>query len=398
MANAMRRPLWLMLLAGTLVMFITFGVRAGFGQFLLPMSETLGWGRETFSLAIAIQNLLWGALQPVAGGLADRYGAGKSLFLGAGMYGAGVYLMSQAATPELFYLTAGGMIGIGLAFGSMGVIMPAVARAAPPQFRTLAMGIVNMGGSAGMLVLVPVGQQFINAWGWEVALGALALFTIISMALSPILSGKAPVIAGGQTFGQAMSEARRHAGYWYLIGGFFVCGFHVTFIGTHLTPYLVDSGLDAALGAIALAVIGGANIIGSLTAGALGDRYSKKYVLSLLYLARAALMAAFVLVPLSPVTVLVFAAIMGLLWLSTVPLTSGLVAQIFGPQYMGMLFGFVFFSHQIGAFFGVWMGGLLFDMTGSYDVVWWLGVALGLVSAALHFPIDERPVVRPAAV
>ncbi|MEC9347125.1 MAG: MFS transporter [Pseudomonadota bacterium] len=396
MSQVLRRPLWLMLLAGTLVMFITFGVRGGFGQFLLPMSETLGWGREIFSLAIAIQNLLWGALQPVAGGLADRYGAGKSLLFGTLMYGLGVYLMSQAATPELFHLTAGGMIGIGLAFGSMGVVMPAIARATPPKYRTLAMGIVNMGGSAGMLVLVPVGQEFINAWGWQTALAVLSLFAIVNLLLAPVLSGKSEVPAGGQSFGQALSEARRHAGYWFLIGGFFVCGFHVTFIGVHLTPYLVDSGLDPSLGALALAVIGGANIFGSLAAGVLGDRYSKKYVLSLLYAARAALMAAFVLVPLSEVTVLVFAAIMGLLWLSTVPLTSGLVGQIFGPQYMGMLFGFVFFSHQIGAFFGVWLGGLLFDLTGSYDVVWWLGVALGLISAALHFPIDEKPIVRTA--
>lgn len=399
MSSIATRPLWLVLAAATLIMFVTFGVRYTFGQFVIPMTEALSWSRENFSIAIALQQLLWGALQPFAGGLADRYGTGRTLFFGSLMYVGGVYLMSQASTPELFYLSAGGMVGIALAFGSMGVVLPAVARATPLHLRTLGIGIVNMGGSAGMLVLTPVGQGFIDAYGWSTALLLLAALSAVVILLIPAVSGRPQLMAGGQTFGEALSEARRHGGYWLLIAGFFVCGFHVTFIGTHLTPYVVDSGLDPEVGALALAVIGGFNIAGSLLAGALGDRFSKKYLLSGLYLARAALMAAFVLLPITATTVIVFAAAMGLLWLSTVPLTSGLVAQIFGPQYLGMLFGIVFFSHQVGASLGVWLGGLLFDLYGSYDIVWWLGVALGLASAALHWPINERPIVRavPAA-
>jgi predicted MFS family arabinose efflux permease len=291
------------------------------------------------------------------------------------------------------------LVGLGLAGASFAVVLAAASRMVPEERRSWALGVITAAGSLGQFLFAPLGQAFIGAYGWSTALVLLSLFALAVVPLAGALSGRPASTGVGreQTIREALAEAGRHRGYLFLTAGFFVCGFHVAFITVHLPPYLVDLGLSAGLGAWAIALVGLFNIVGSYTAGVLGGKHSKKYLLSSLYFARAVVIAAFVMLPPSAVTVLVFAAAMGLLWLSTVPLTSGLVAQIFGPRYMATLFGIVFFSHQVGAFIGVWLGGYLFDATGSYDVVWWLGVALGLAAALLHFPIDERRVPRLAA-
>lgn len=384
---------------GCLVALLLFGVRSGFGLFLEPMSRDLGWGREVFALAIAVQNLLWGFGQPFAGALADRYGSGRVLAAGGLLYGAGVMLMAQSTTPLMLHLTAGFMVGFGLAGASFAVVLAAISRRVPEERRSWALGIGTAAGSLGQFLIVPLGQAFLSAYGWSVALVLLGLCALLIVPLSIVLTGRAQAQAGReQSLSEALREASGHPGYWYLISGFFVCGFHVAFIQTHLPAYLSDMGIAGGVAAWALALVGLFNIVGSYTAGVLGGRYSKKSLLSLLYLIRAAVITVFVLVPASQTTVLIFAALMGLLWLSTVPLTSGLVAQIFGPRYMATLFGIVFFSHQVGAFLGVWLGGYLFDATGSYQLVWWLSVGLGLLAALLHWPIDERPMPRLAEV
>lgn len=397
-APAWRTPV-VVIAAGCLIAIITFGVRAGFGLFLAPMSADLGWGREVFAFAIALQNLLWGAAQPFAGALADRYGSGRVLAAGGLCYALGVALMGVPSSPLMFNLSAGVLVGLGLAGASFAVVLAAASRMVPEERRSWALGVITAAGSLGQFLFAPLGQAFIGAYGWSTALVLLSLFALAVVPLAGALSGRPASTGVGreQTIREALAEAGRHRGYLFLTAGFFVCGFHVAFITVHLPPYLVDLGLSASLGAWAIALVGLFNIVGSYTAGVLGGKHSKKYLLSSLYFARAVVIAAFVMLPPSPVTVLVFAAAMGLLWLSTVPLTSGLVAQIFGPRYMATLFGIVFFSHQVGAFIGVWLGGYLFDATGSYDVVWWLGVALGLAAALLHFPIDERRVPRLAA-
>ena len=387
----------LIILAGCAIALLNFGVRAGFGLFLEPISSANGWGREIFALAIAIQTVLWGFGQPFAGAFADKYGSGRVLAGGALFYAAGVALTSYASTPLLLNLTTGMLVGIGLAGTSFTVALAAIARMVSPERRSWALGIGTAAGSLGQFLMVPLGQSFIAAYGWMMALGLLSLFALAIVPLASVLAGKAPEASGPQqSMGDALREAGVQRSYWLLIAGFFVCGFHVSFIQTHLPAYVVDRGLDPATGAWALALVGLANVIGSYTAGVLGGTRSKKYLLSFIYGARAVVITAFVLVPMSTASVLVFAFCMGLLWLSTVPLTSGLVAQIFGPRYMATLFGIVFFSHQVGGFLGVWLGGRLFDATGSYDVVWWISAALGIFSAIVHFPIDERPLVRAA--
>ncbi|WP_374634675.1 MFS transporter [Ferrovibrio sp.] len=392
-----RTPL-LVILAGCTIALLNFGVRSGFGLFLEPISTANGWGREVFALAIAIQTVLWGLGQPFAGAFADKYGSGRVLAIGAVFYAAGVALTAYASSPLLLHVTTGMLVGIGLAGTSFTVALAAIARMVSPERRSWALGIGTAAGSLGQFLMVPLGQGFIAAYGWMMALVLLSLFALAIVPLAGVLAGKAPETGGPQ---QSMSEALREAGlqrsYWLLIAGFFVCGFHVSFIQTHLPAYVVDRGLDPATGAWALALVGLANVVGSYTAGVLGGTRSKKYLLSFIYGARAVVITVFVLVPMSTTSVLVFAFCMGLLWLSTVPLTSGLVAQIFGPRYMATLFGIVFFSHQVGGFLGVWLGGRLFDATGSYDVVWWISAALGVFSAIVHFPIDERPLVRNAA-
>ncbi len=383
--------------AGCFLALLSFGIRSSFGLFLAPMSADLGWGREVFAVAIAIQNLLWGLSQPVAGGLADRYGSGRVLTIGALIYAAGLFMMANASTPGMLTLSAGVLVGIGVAGASFAIVLAAFTRLVSEEKRSLALGIGTAAGSAGQFFVVPLGQAFLSAYGWSMALTIFGCIALIMVPCAAALTGRTH---GGahqyQSVGAALKEAFAHPSYNLLTLGFFVCGFHVAFIQTHLPAYITDMGLDAGLAAWALAIVGGANIVGALTSGMLGGRFSKKYLLSALYFARAIVIALFIALPISSYSVLAFSAAIGLLWLSTVPLTSGLVAQFFGTQHMAMLFGIVFFSHQVGAFLGVWLGGYFFDITGSYDLVWWAGVALGLLAAAVHWPIREEGVARLA--
>ena len=394
-APGWRTPL-VILIAGCLLAVLSFGIRASFGLFLSPMSDEFGWGREVFAIAIAVQNLLWGLCQPVAGAVADRYGSGRVLATGALVYAAGLFLMSGASTPGVLMLSTGVLVGVGVSGASFAIVLAAFARLVPEDKRSWALGLGTAAGSAGQFFVVPLGQGFISAYGWSTALTLLGFMALIMVPLSPALTGRSERGAAFQSAGSALKEAFKHPSYILLTLGFFVCGFHVAFIQVHLPPYITDMGLDAGLAAWALALVGAANIVGALTSGMLGARFSKKYLLSGLYFARAVVIALFVLLPISPASVLIFSAAMGLLWLSTVPLTSGLVAQFFGTRHMAMLFGVVFFSHQIGSFLGVWLGGYVFDLTGSYDIVWWGSVALGLAAAAVHWPIREAPVARLA--
>ncbi len=391
-----RIPLLIMLSACTLVL-LSFGVRSSFGLFLAPISDAQGWGREVFALAIALQNLAWGVSQPFAGAVADRYGSGRVIAVGGVLYVAGVLMMSQASTPFMMHISAGLLIGFALSGTTFAVVLSALARVVPEEKRSWALGIGTAAGSLGQFLMVPLGQAFLTRYGWSFALVLLAFTAIAMIPLARALTGTAQSSGPPQSLPEALREALTHPGYWFLTAGFFVCGFHVAFIATHLPAYLTDAGLSAQIGAWALALVGFFNIIGAYTAGVLGGKHSKKYLLSSLYFGRAIAITIFMLVPLTNTSALIFSAIMGLLWLSTVPLTSGLVGQIFGPRYMATLFGIVFFSHQLGSFLGVWLGGRLFDTTGSYDLVWWAGAVLGVVSGWLHWPINERPVERAVA-
>ncbi len=388
------------ILAGCLISIVTFGTRAGFGLWLEPMSTQFGWGRETFALSMAIQNLVWGMAQPFAGALADRYGSARVLVGGAVLYAGGVAAMAYSTTPLMLHLSAGVLVGFSLAGASFAIVLAAFGRMVPEEKRSRALGIGTAAGSMGQFLLVPISQLLLDGLGWENALIVLSLFPLLVIPLAMAMVGKSEHTGAGpeQSLAAAISEASRHRGYWLLVTGFFVCGFHVAFIQVHLPAHITDLGMDASIGAWAISLVGLFNIVGSYYSGVLGGRFSKKYLLSLLYASRAVVITIYVTVPATVTTTLVFSGFMGLLWLSTVPLTSGIVAQIFGPRYMGMLFGFVFFSHQVGAFIGVWLGGKLYDATGSYDVVWWLAVGLGVFAALIHFPIDEKSVPRLAEI
>lgn len=392
----MTPQLWVIILCGASAMTLSLGIRAAFGLFLGPISLDLGMGREAFAVAIAAQNLLWGMVAPVAGAIADRHGPIRVTVAGGVVYALGLVLTASGLSVGLVQL---GLVIVGVALGIVGfsVVLGAVGRAAPPEHRSLALGIVGAGGSFGQFAIVPVGQAFLSSFGWSTA---LLLLAAMSFAIVPLAYGlgERKAFAGlQQSIGEAVREAGGHSGYWLLTAGFFVCGFQVTFVATHLPAFLADKGLPAWLGAASLSLIGLFNIAGTLVAGWVGGRYRKKYALALLYLLRSVVFVAFLAAPVSEASVLVFAAALGFLWLSTVPLTSGLVAQIFGPAYMSMLFGGVFLSHQVGSFLGAWLGGRVFDATGSYDPIWWASVALGVAAAALHAPIGDRPLVRGPA-
>jgi MFS family permease len=382
--------------AGSLLLLLVFGIRQGFGLFLPPITSTYGWTREVFSVAIAIQMFMWGAAQPFAGAIADRYGTGRVIAVAGVAYCVGLLLMGHGMSTSLFNLGTGFFIGLGIAGTTFSVVFTAFARVVEPARRSMVYGIGTAMGSFGQFVMVPISQQLIVALGWSGALTALAMLVLLALPLAFVLRGRGEAASAGQSFAEALREASGHSGYWLLTAGYFVCGFHVAFIATHLPAYLVDSGVGAEYGAWALALIGLFNVVGSFTAGVLGGKRRKKYLLSTIYFTRAVVIAVFFLIPLSGTTVILFACAIGLLWLSTVPLTTGLVGQIFGIRYLGMLSGVVFFSHQLGSVCGVWLGGMLFDRTGSYDVVWWISVALGLFAAAVHYPIDDRTVARPA--
>ncbi|HJP23462.1 MAG: MFS transporter [Alphaproteobacteria bacterium] len=394
-----RTPM-LVLAAAAITVILSMGLRSSFGLFLRPVSADLGWGREIFAFGMALQNLLWGVFQPVAGAIADRFGAGRVIAGGGVLYALGLYVMSTTSSPLDFHVSAGLLIGMAQSGAGLSVVLGAAGRAFPEERRSWALGVITAAGSLGQFSIVPLGQAFLSAYGWQVSFALLGIIALLIVPMAPALRGRAEPLtaADDQTLGQALREAVTHKGFLLLTLGFYVCGFHVAFIGVHLPAYLVDRGASAELGAWALALIGLFNIVGSYTAGVLGGRRSKKYLLSTIYVLRAAAFFGFIIVPVTVTSTVLFSAAIGLLWLSTIPLTSGLVAQIFGPRYMATLFGVVFFGHQLGSFTGVWLGGYLFDTTGSYDVVWWAGVALGIAAAIVHWPIDDKAVARLEAI
>jgi predicted MFS family arabinose efflux permease len=399
MPSALRDPR-VVITAACLIAVVTFGARAGFGLFLEPISSTHGWGREIFAVSIGIQNIMWGIGQPIAGALADRFGTRRVLIVGAVVYFLGFLLMSWSTTPAMLHISAGFLIGVGGAGASFALVMAAVSRMVSDERRSWALGLIVASSSLGQVLLVPLGQAFIDLYGWMTALVLIGFLVLAVLPLSlPFDDRTKGAGIAAQTLGQALKEAMGHRSYLLLVAGFFVCGYHVAFIQIHLPAFIVDAGIEARIGAYAIALVGLFNIVGAYTAGVLGGRRSKKNLLALIYTARAIVIAAYVSLPISETSTLVFAAFMGLLWLSTVPLTSGLVAVMFGPRYMATLFGIVFLSHQLGAFLGAWLGGWAFDTFGSYTAVWWLGVGLGLAAALVHLPISERPVARlqPAA-
>ncbi|HEY1363998.1 MAG TPA: MFS transporter [Xanthobacteraceae bacterium] len=403
-ARSWRSPT-VILICGCLIAAIGLGARSGLGFFLMPMSTEHGWGRDVFALALAIQMLLWGAAQPVAGALADRFGAVLVLAAGAVLYALGLAWMAYASTPLLLHLSAGVVIGFGLAGASFTIVIGAFGRLMPPQWRTLAFGAGTAAGSFGQFLFSPLAVALIGEIGWERTLLLFAASALLIVPLAVALasprkpSGAASAAtADRQSLAQAFSEALGHRSYVLLVLGYFSCGFQVFFIGVHLPAYIVDRGLPAEVGGWTLAVIGLFNIVGAIGAGWLSGSLPKRYILAAIYLARALVILVYIMLPPSALATLMFGMLMGLLWLSTVPPTSGLVAVMFGTRWLTMLVGVAFFSHQVGGFLGVWLGGLFFERTGSYDAVWSLSILLGLLSAVINLPIVEKPVARLAAV
>ena len=396
---ALSATAWVCIAAASLIAMIGFGIRASFGLFLEPMTLANGWSRETFGLAMALQNLLWGLGVPFAGALADRFGPARVIALGALIYGAGVWGMAAADGALSLHLFGGVITGLGVAFTGFSLALAAMAKTVGPQHRSLALGLGTAAGSLGQVLFSPLSHAFITAYGWYAALLILAAGALLLIPLAMLLpkgtSGRG-VEASDQSLAGALREAATHRGYLLLTVGFFVCGFHVAFITVHFPAYVRDLGLAPQVGAYAIALVGLCNIFGSFLSGAAGQRWSKKYGLSVIYLARAIAICCLLLAPPTITTVYTFSAAMGLLWLSTVPLTTGLVAQVFGVRYLATLFGIVFFSHQVGSFLGVWLGGLIHDATGSYNLMWWAGVGFGAAAALIHLPINEQPLPRLA--
>ena len=401
-APAASRPMpWLIIIAGSLIAVLTFGPRSAMGFFQLPMLQDTGWDRTTFGLAMALQNLAWGVSQPFFGAIADKFGTWRVLLISGLVYALGLFLMSLGTSPLWLHVGGGVLVGLGVGAGSFGILLSAFARNVTPDQRSMAFGICTAAGSAGMFLFAPLSQGLISAYGWSdslVYLGVLML--LVPLIAIPLRGNSSSGITAAseykQTIGEALKEALGHRSYLLLVAGFFVCGYQVAFITAHFPAYLGDLGIDARYAVISLALIGFFNIIGSLAAGFIGQRYSKPYFLAYIYIARSIAVSAFILLPKSPASVIIFAIVMGLLWLSTVPPTNGLVAIMFGTKHLGLLGGIVFLSHQVGSFLGVWMGGYLYDHFGTYDPVWWLGVALGIFAAIVHWPIEEKGVARPA--
>ena len=392
-----RSPTVVLICSG-MILTIAMGIRHGFGLFLQPISHDMGWGRETFALAIAVQNLVWGATQPFTGMIADKYGSGKVVLAGAMLFVLGLVAMAYSHTQWIFVLSSGVLIGTGLSGITFSVVAGVLGRRFPPEKRSMALGISAAAGSFGQFAMLPLTQGIISVAGW---FGALLVMAAIGLLIVPLAAAmverrESRPQAFQQSAGQAMSEALGHRGYILLTTGFFICGFQVVFIAVHLPAYLADKGLPADVAVTALALIGLFNIVGTYFAGWLGGRVPKKYILSTNYFARAVVIALFFWLPVTAVSVYAFAMALGLLWLSTVPTTNSIVAQIFGVRYLAMLSGFTFFSHQIGSFLGAWLGGKLYDTTGSYDIVWLISIALGVVAGLINLPIDEREIRRPA--
>jgi len=385
-------PLLVLIIAGCIIAAIGNGVRTSFGLFTLPMTADLGLTREGWGMAMAIQNLAWGIAQPFAGAFADRVGTGRTIAVGAVIYALGVFGMAFSPDAGIMTITAGIVTGIGIAVCSFSVVMAAFGRSVPIEKRSLIFGVATAASSFGQFAFAPISQGFINAFGWQSALLYLVMALLLIIPLSYALRGRTENTTGQADlpFMQALARAWGHGSYKLLVIGFFVCGFHLAFINVHMPAYLVQCGLSPEVGSWTIAVIGLFNIAGSLLAGYFGGKLPKQMMLATIYFSRAVAIGLFMLFPVTEFTAYAFAAAMGLLWLSTVPLTAGLVSLFFGARYMGMLYGVAFFSHQLGSFMGVWLGGFVFDLTGHYDLVWYLGIALGLASAALHIPINER--------
>jgi MFS family permease len=401
----LKNPL-VLVIAGCLIAIVTFGPRSSFGFFLTPMSAQYGWGRDVFALAFAVQNLLWGLGTPFAGAIADRFGTAKVLAAGAVLYCIGLALMTYSTTPVTLNITGGVLIGFGLSACSFNIVLTAFGKLVPKEWQGLAFGAGTAAGSFGQFLFAPFGVAMIQNYGWQFALlvfSALVLLVIpFSLALRTA-SNKAAVNSANatpeeaQSLRGALAEAFGHKSYVLLVTGFFTCGFQLAFVTAHLPSYLLDRGLSAQVGGWTLAIIGLCNIVGSFTAGWLGNRMPKRYILSAIYLTRAISIAIFISIPPSIEATLVFAVITGLTWLSTVPPTSSLVAIMFGTKWFAMLYGFVFFSHQVGSFLGVWLGGLAFEQFGSYQIIWWLSVFFGVASALINLPIVEKPIARLGA-
>lgn len=387
------------LLCGAAIVTLSMGIRHGFGLWLQPVTTERGWTRETFAFALAVQNIAWGLAGPFAGMLADRFGAFRVLVGGSLLYALGLVLMGLSTTGLAFTGSAGLLIGMAQSGTTYAVIYGVIGRHVAPEKRSWAMGVAAAAGSFGQFLMVPVENGLIGGVGWQ---NALFILGAAALAIIPLSFGlrepRAVPAAGGapqQSMGAAIKEALGSRSFQLLTAGYFVCGFQVVFIGVHLPSYLKDRGLEPQVATTALALIGLFNVFGTYAAGTLGQRLAKRHILSAIYALRAVAITAFITLPLSPMSVYVFASVMGVLWLSTVPPTNAVVAQIFGVRFLSMLGGFVFLSHQVGSFLGVWLGGRLFDATGSYDVVWWIAVALGVVAALINQPVREQPIARP---
>jgi MFS family permease len=394
MTSVWRTSGWI-LVGAALILALSLGTRHGFGLFLAPMSAEFGWGRGVFALAIALQNLIWGLAQPFAGALADKFGAAKVVLTGAVLYALGLVFMGLADSPWSLSLSAGLLIGIGLSGTSFSVILGVVGRVMPPEKRSMGMGIASAAGSFGQFAMLPGTLGLISWLGWSAALLVLGVLVAFIVPLVAMLKDRPlPVQGHDQTLGQALREACSHSGFWLLALGFFVCGFQVVFIGVHLPSYLVDQHLPASVGTTVLALVGLFNIFGTYIAGWLGGKMSKPRLLTALYLLRGVVIVLFLSAPVTVTTAYLFGIAMGLLWLSTVPLTNGTVATLFGVRNLSMLGGIVFLFHQLGAFLGGWLGGVVYDRTGSYDLVWQISILLSLLAGALNWPVRERPVER----
>jgi MFS family permease len=390
------------LACGAMIVTLSMGIRHGFGLWLLPITQEQGWDRSTFSFALAIQNLAWGFFGIFAGMVADRFGAFRVIIAGALLYALGLAGMALSPTPLLFALTAGVLIGAAQAGTTYAVIYGVIGRQIDPAKRSWAMGVAAAAGSFGQFLMVPVEGFLIRGFGWQQALLVLSMVVLLVMPLAIGLRepgfGGATLARREQTIGQALREAFRYRSFQLLMAGYFVCGFQVVFIGVHMPSYLKDKGLSPEVASYALGLIGLFNVFGTYIAGSLGQKFAKRKILAAIYLGRAVVISIFLWAPLSPLSVYIFASVMGLLWLSTVPPTNAAIAQIFGVAHLSMLGGFVFFSHQIGSFLGVWLGGVLYDRTGSYDIVWYLAIALGVFAALINLPVREAPITRGTPV
>jgi MFS family permease len=400
-AVSWRTPL-VIVVCGCLIGMLTFGPRSTFGFFMQPMSREFAWGRDVFGLALAIQNLLWGIGQPISGAIADRFGSLRVISVGALMYAAGLIVMRYAATPLSLDIGAGVLIGFGLSGCSFNLVLSAFGKLLPPEWRGIALGAGTAAGSFGQFVFAPFGVAMLDNFGWQPALTVFACLMLLVVPLSLALATPrsipgAVVVTGQQTFKQALAEAFGHRSYVLLVLGFFTCGFQLAFITVHLPAYLVDRGMPVQVGGWVIATIGLFNIVGSISVGWLQSRFPKRYILSVIYFVRAMSIAAFILLPMTTFSAVAFGVVTGLTWLSTVPPTSSLVAVMFGTRWLATLYGFAFFSHQVGGFLGVLLGGIVFEKFASYTPIWWLSVLFGVLSALINLPIVEAPVTRPVA-